>query len=23
VTVGYRNPFLAASENPIAHGRCD
>ena len=23
MTVGYRNPFLAASENPIAHGRCD
>ncbi|MDG2427145.1 MAG: hypothetical protein P8M16_01850 [Acidimicrobiales bacterium] len=23
MTVGYRNPFLASSENPIAHGRCD
>lgn len=21
--VGYRNPFLANSENPISHGRCD
>ncbi|MEE2768190.1 MAG: hypothetical protein VX833_03155 [Actinomycetota bacterium] len=21
--IGYRNPHLAASENPIAHGRCD
>ena len=23
MTVGYRNPFLANSQNPIAHGRCD
>ena len=22
-STGYRNPFLADSENPIAHGRCD
>ena len=23
LSTGYRNPFLADSENPIAHGRCD
>ena len=23
MSVGYHNPFLADSENPIAHGRCD
>ena len=23
MTVGYRNPYLAGSQNPIAHGRCD
>mgnify|MGYP003310210932 CR=1 FL=1 len=23
MTAGWRNPFLADSENPIAHGRCD
>ena len=23
MSVGYRNPYLADSENPIAHGRCD
>ena len=23
MTVGYHNPYLADSQNPIAHGRCD
>ena len=23
MSIGWRNPFLADSENPIAHGRCD
>ena len=23
MTVGYHNPYLAVSQNPIAHGRCD